>query len=73
MPTDAVCTMFDELKDSAVALLELKKHADKIEHDLKVAIQRRNMMQENPSKFKKRLVLFMFSFSIFQQTWFVAN
>ncbi|KAJ3283003.1 swr complex subunit [Borealophlyctis nickersoniae] len=37
MPTAAVCAKYEELKDNVLALLEMKKHLDRAEQELRVA------------------------------------
>ncbi|KAI8927678.1 hypothetical protein BC831DRAFT_451797 [Entophlyctis helioformis] len=46
MPTANVCAKFDELRQSIVTLLDLKRSLDRTEHEIKVAQTRRKALRE---------------------------
>ncbi|KAJ3092459.1 swr complex subunit [Quaeritorhiza haematococci] len=53
MPTAAVMARYEELRQSVVTLLELKRHVDRAEHEIKVLKERKHILESEDSEQRK--------------------
>ena len=49
MATTAICAKYDQIRDKAAEILDLRKLLDKVDHDVKVLQVRKNSMDEDTS------------------------